>query len=638
MKIVKKIVGVLLIIMATGSFFSLLMNLNSYNFPDILGHLIAIALISYLSYLFLKTKKNKQEKIIIEESILDRKDEYKNIDNIEKSEVNTDANSDVIIEKEEGCFEDQEDEEIITMVKEPLEFNTEEKKDNSSVNNTDKINDNEEQTQVKTYRDSQANSEKKFVEYLIDFEDINNSYPMIKTPAFQTIIRSHRYGIINRRGYKEESFQEIIENYFNNYFEVSGEVILNTGDLSRPYEPDIALIGKSKYNIRIDVEIDEPYAGFTRQATHCKGEDIHRDNYFKERGWIVIRFSEYQVHMQPFECLNILYRLIREIDNSIEIEELENYRGIKRENSWTQLQAQKWEQENFRERYLGHSFENYNIETNPNIDRSLNSQEKEEERLVKTLFSEEADTGFKISCNVFNSHPRDENIKFYPLEHTYKVNGVTYISASTLVSKFFPEFDPIKAAENLNPNHPLYGLPTDNIIQIWKERGELAANKGTYMHLQIEKYYLGVDYEETEEFAHFRSFLQDHILEPYRTEWRIYDDEFNIAGTIDLITKKNGEFCIYDWKRSEKILDYNNEPKIKDNWGNKGIGVINHIDDTSYNQYCLQQSLYKYILENNYGINIKDMFLVVLHPDYDDYHKLEVPYMENEIISMLNSL
>ncbi|TNJ34207.1 hypothetical protein FGF66_12365 [Chlorobaculum thiosulfatiphilum] len=82
------------------------------------------------------------------------------------------------------------------------------------------------------------------------------------------------------RGYKEESFQDSLTRYFGDYFEISGSIQIFNG--TRPYEPDIALIDKRPTGcIRIDIEIDEPYVGLSRQAIHCDGEDEARDIYFR---------------------------------------------------------------------------------------------------------------------------------------------------------------------------------------------------------------------------------------------------------------------------------------------------------------------------------------------------------------------
>ncbi|MDD3744267.1 MAG: hypothetical protein PHX54_11640, partial [Lentimicrobiaceae bacterium] len=144
------------------------------------------------------------------------------------------------------------------------------------------------------------------VNYTSSKSEQTDVYPIFRYPKKNTVVRSYRVGTTKRRGFKEEVFQRAIEEVFGNHFIVSGELRINTGKDTRPLEPDIALIGKKNDCLRIDIEIDEPYAGITRQPTHCKGDDTMRDIYFVDRGWIVIRFSEYQVHMFEKQCLKFI--------------------------------------------------------------------------------------------------------------------------------------------------------------------------------------------------------------------------------------------------------------------------------------------------------------------------------------------
>ncbi|MCG8894677.1 hypothetical protein G1K73_13090 [Tenacibaculum finnmarkense] len=159
----------------------------------------------------------------------------------------------------------------------------------------------------------------KFVNYSCTINENEDSYPILKIPTKGCIVRTHRIGATKRKGFKDKSFEKSISTLLSNKFEISGNIRLNTGKLTRPFEPDIAIICHSNKNIRIDIEIDEPYAGITRQPTHCKGEDVNRDNYFRDRGWIVIRFSELQVHTKEIECLNFIVSVINSIDCSIQI-------------------------------------------------------------------------------------------------------------------------------------------------------------------------------------------------------------------------------------------------------------------------------------------------------------------------------
>ena len=159
------------------------------------------------------------------------------------------------------------------------------------------------------------------------------------------------------------------------------------------------------------------------------------------------------------------------------------------------------------------------------------------------------------------------------------------------------------------------------------------------LHEQIERYYNGEPYEPTEEFGLFIDFVNAHAeLQPFRCEWRIFDESFHIAGTVDFIAKNRGLYEMYDWKRSKKVVDSKTgRPITNDYWGKTGIGKLKSIDDTSYNHYCLQQSLYKYILEKNCDLHVSKMYLVVIHPEYERYIKVEVPYLKNYVEYMLNT-
>ncbi len=483
---------------------------------------------------------------------------------------------------------------------------------------------------------NRTNKEIIFVNYDISTSQMTDSFPSFIFPKKGTVIRSFRLGKTKLRGFKEESFQKSIETYFSKEFDVLGNARINTGRETRPFEPDIAIIDKSNINLRIDIEIDEPYAGITRQPTHCKGEDVSRDVYFVDRGWIVIRFSEYQVHVQENECLYFIAKVIKLAIPKYEIpSQLINKKNLQVVKFWDIVQAQKWEKANYREQYLNHTFSSTYTKSET-IERDFDEHEINEEKLVNNTFIGEVEKKQSIAFNLKNSNDRDNRIKFFPEHHIYTIDNTPVTSASSLIAKFFPEFDSLywanrKAAE--------LGMTPEQVDLMWRTNGDKASKEGTLLHEQIEKFYLGQEYDNTEEFHLFESFVQENKhIKPYRTEWRIFDEHYHIAGTIDLISKTNDGFEIYDWKRSKKVVNSNTgEPIINNQW-QCGVGHLSDIDDTSYNRYCLQQSLYKYILEKNYGLAVSRMFLVVLYPDYDRYYKVEVPYLKKKVEYILKTL
>jgi len=281
-----------------------------------------------------------------------------------------------------------------------------------------------------------------YVNYTSQLRETEQAYPLLKIPQKGCIVRSYRTGASLRRGYKEASFQRTISNYFSKHFKVTGNIRLNTGEKTRPYEPDIALIDeKSNLNVRIDIEIDEPYAGIKRNPTHCIGDDTGRDIFFRDRGWIVIRFSEEQVHKKELSCIKYIFKVVQSIYTNIsEPHNLELIEELSIQKQWDVLQAQKWEKINYREGYLDHTF-NYLPTEEETTERGFTQQEIKEEKEVKPTLLGEVEIEELSGYNKGNISSKDERIEFYPEPHRYTIDKVPAPSVSTVVSKFFPEFD-----------------------------------------------------------------------------------------------------------------------------------------------------------------------------------------------------
>ena len=242
------------------------------------------------------------------------------------------------------------------------------------------------------------------------------------------------------------------------------------------------------------------------------------------------------------------------------------------------------------------------------------------------------------------SFEQDSHIKFEPISHTYTVDGVgNMTSVSSVIEKFFNPFD----AEYWSLRK-CFGdeLAAEKLREEWDCNGKFSSQAGTHLHEQIENYLNGcevpslqceVNYDGkyvqksktvdiTKEWEFFKAFDKNTDYTPFRTEWRVYDEEARMAGTIDLLCSRNdGTYEIYDWKRSNRI-----DPAEKNKWAS-GINGLEHLTDTSYIHYCLQQNLYRYILEKNYGLKVSRMNLVVLHPDYTSYRIVNIPIMNHEV-------
>ena len=264
-----------------------------------------------------------------------------------------------------------------------------------------------------------------------------------------------------------------------------------------------------------------------------------------------------------------------------------------------------------------------------------------------------------------NPHPRDAHIHFDEGPHKYTIdgiNGVTadteFTSVTTFIHQHFEHFDAKKviAAMMRNQkkwNDPVanakyYGKTAEEIEQMWADAGKDASTKGTAMHHQIECFYntppaLADPHQATTaadippEFEYFLNFNQEHVagetatLRPYRTEWTVFHEEAQIAGSIDMVyshISDDGSLSIYDWKRCREITKTNRADKFATH------PAIEHLPDTNFWHYALQLNTYKYILQTKYDKTITDLYLIVLHPDAQNYQRVKLPDLQTEVAEL----
>jgi len=239
-----------------------------------------------------------------------------------------------------------------------------------------------------------------------------------------------------------------------------------------------------------------------------------------------------------------------------------------------------------------------------------------------------------------NIHERDTHIKFDEGPHIYHIDGdSSYTSVTTWNHSHFKKFDAygiikkMMSGKNWKKNK-YYGMTAKEIKKLWSDNGKKASTAGTKMHYDIECFYNNMEIKnDSIEYEYFLSFHKQHTeLEPFRTEWMIYDKDLKLAGSIDMIFKnKDGTLSIYDWKRCKGI-------KKENRWDSAITECINHLPDSNFWHYSLQLNTYKAILEKNYGVKVKDLYLVCLHPDNKNqsYQKIKVPNLKKEIKSLFD--
>lgn len=238
-----------------------------------------------------------------------------------------------------------------------------------------------------------------------------------------------------------------------------------------------------------------------------------------------------------------------------------------------------------------------------------------------------------------NPHPRDQNIIFAEENHEYTIAGMLNkpISVTTLIHKYFPEFDAdvvikkMMASRNW-PQSKYFGRTPESIKKEWEENGDQASQLGTIMHKSIEQFFNQepVSTPNSKEFVMFMQFWRDFttkypMMRPYRSEWLVYDEDISLAGSIDLVVSDpKGNLIIVDWKRSKEI-------KIQNNF-EKGKVPFQTYPNCNYSHYSLQLNFYRTILEKCYDKTVIFMMLVILHPNQENYICYPVPRIELDSI------
>lgn len=447
------------------------------------------------------------------------------------------------------------------------------------------------------------------------------SYPVVKMPQADAYLKLPRQGRGLGKGYKEDDFYKAICIAFPN-LEVKNDVHLAIPHFNRPYEPDIVLIDK-KRNLYIDIEIDEPYDGYFRFPTHEIEKDDTRDLFFNESGWIVIRFTERQVHLQESACI----AYIKDVIQSIYTYQFEETSDCESEVQWDYQKAIRWEKEHYREKYLGiQKFGKQarmatvvvDVDEKDSIEQNINRTKKYESQI------DQVNVAFEDETHKYH-HPKDDT------------GNAEYISVTTLIDRFFP-FDLDRFIQGKAKRD---GLSEAEVLEEFIKTRDEAAEKGTYLHEQIENFLKGKQYDgNVKELLLFNRFYKEVVekrgFEFVEAEKRILLEEYNVAGTIDALFKKpnSDEYIIIDWKRSKKLV-IDGHPK-KYGYG-QGLSELAHLENSSYYKYALQQNIYKYILETKYGLRVSSLNLIVLHEKYDNYYRIDLPSTHKEVKIILNS-
>jgi len=223
-----------------------------------------------------------------------------------------------------------------------------------------------------------------------------------------------------------------------------------------------------------------------------------------------------------------------------------------------------------------------------------------------------------------SNHPSGEIIVFEDKRHVYYVESDDSIDFSARYAM-------------------KHGLEQEDVKKMWKENGRRAAEEGTAVHQYMEDLFFGKDpmvslYNDRVADLQRKGFefFYNNLIKNYElvdAEKVIASIDLRIAGMVDLIgiNKSTGALALLDYKTNKSL-------KFENPW-QTGLGPLLHLQDTNYNHYCLQLSLYQFIMEREgyldaYNATEAEPERVVIHINESEVRCYNTPCMKKEIEKM----
>lgn len=216
----------------------------------------------------------------------------------------------------------------------------------------------------------------------------------------------------------------------------------------------------------------------------------------------------------------------------------------------------------------------------------------------------------------------DTKFVFHPDAHIYEYDGRKFESVTTFIKNFKVPFDREywsrkKAIER--------GVDPSVILEEWNKKSSKSLILGREVHKFIEDFWMGQnpeipqDENTKERVGKFLDFYEKKLkyFLPLKSELKVFSKKWRISGTIDQ------PFLFWDEKQNLPLLvigDWKTNGEFKDDEHPKGrykklLRPFSHLWENNHNEYSIQVSLYRLILEEEANIVTGGGFLCHIGPD-----------------------
>lgn len=228
----------------------------------------------------------------------------------------------------------------------------------------------------------------------------------------------------------------------------------------------------------------------------------------------------------------------------------------------------------------------------------------------------------------------DNNIFLKEDVHEYQLVDdpeMEFTSCTTFAKYFFQPFDKIGIANNLTATHPNYMAMSPQLLV---EQWDKIAEEGTLIHNEIEQFIKNDLDEPTREKSKVAiEWIKKNFTDRYEvfSEVIVYSKELALAGSIDILLydKEEKSYKILDWKTNKKI----DTTSFRNKMGTHQAS--SNLMDCNYTHYEIQLSLYRYILEKHYNIEISGT--AISHLTDEKVISYNTKYHKREIENMLKA-
>lgn len=232
-----------------------------------------------------------------------------------------------------------------------------------------------------------------------------------------------------------------------------------------------------------------------------------------------------------------------------------------------------------------------------------------------------------------SSENKEKPVVFDEKTHTYRhrETGELLMSASQLLKAYSEPFD--ADGSILKRCAERDGVSVQEMSAQWDKKRIDAANRGTSFHRQVEHFIKTGEILPEDDEDIVKEFAKMKFTGRLKSEVMLWDLEYMIAGTADLIEVfPDNSINLRDFKTSREIK--RNAFFGKGKPPKKLLYPLHQRHDCNYEKFCLQLSIYGYLLDKR-GYWIRNLEVLWINPKSREIEVIPIEYRRKEIIRLL---